>query len=71
MPELQKVLVTVIGPDTPGITAAMSGFVAKNHGRLLDIEQVVVQGQLTLCMLIGVSRAKSLKAWKFTGLGSM
>jgi phosphoserine phosphatase len=55
MPELQKVLVTVIGPDTPGITAAMSGVVAKNHGRLLDIEQVVVQGQLTLCMLIGVS----------------
>ena len=53
--ELQKVLVTVIGPDTPGITAAMSGVVARNHGRLLDIEQVVVQGQLTLCMLIGVS----------------
>ena len=55
MAELQKVLVTVIGPDTPGITAAMSGVVAENHGRLLDIEQVVVQGQLTLCMLIGVS----------------
>ena len=55
MVELQKVLVTVIGPDTPGITAAMSGVLAENHARLLDIEQVVVQGQLTLCMLIGVS----------------
>jgi phosphoserine phosphatase len=55
MTELQKVLVTVIGPDTPGITAAMTGVLSDNHGRLLDIEQVVVQGQLTLCMLIGVS----------------
>ncbi len=60
MLELQKVLVTVIGPDTPGITAAMSGVLAENHARLLDIEQVVVQGQLTLCMLIGVSPATAV-----------
>jgi phosphoserine phosphatase len=53
---LQRVLVTVTGPDTVGITATMTAAVAENHAELLDIEQVVVQGQLTLCLLVGVER---------------
>lgn len=52
------VLVTVAGPDTPGITAALTGLIHANGAELLDIEQVVVRGQLTLCLLIGVDAEK-------------
>jgi len=67
----QRVLVTVTGPDHPGITAALAGVLAEKEARLLDIEQVVVQGQLTLCLLVGfepgVSKGESaLKDLLFT-----
>ncbi len=51
----QLLLITVAGPDTPGITAALTGLIAKNDVALRDIEQVVVQGQLTLCLLLEFS----------------
>lgn len=50
--EAARVLVTVSGRDTPGITASLTGILDENGATLLDIEQVVVQGQLTLCLLI-------------------
>ena len=50
----QRILFTVAGPDTPGITARLTGSIAEAGAHLLDIEQVVVQGQLTLCLLVGV-----------------
>jgi len=50
-----RVLVTVSGPDTPGITATLTGIVAEAGAELVDIEQVVLSGQLTLCLLIGVT----------------
>jgi phosphoserine phosphatase len=53
----ERVLVTVSGPDTPGITATLTGIVADAGAVLLDIEQVVLSGQLTLCLLVGVARA--------------
>ncbi|MEO8181663.1 MAG: phosphoserine phosphatase SerB [Deltaproteobacteria bacterium] len=52
----QRVLVTVAGPDAPGITAALAGIIAAAGAHLRDIEQVVVQGQLTLCLVVGVER---------------
>ena len=52
----ERVLVTVSGPDTPGITATLTGIVADAGAVLFDIEQVVVSGQLTLCLLVGVNR---------------
>src|SRR3989338_7403335 len=45
-------LLTVTGPDAPGITAALTDILSKAQVSLLDIEQVVVRGQLTLCLLI-------------------
>lgn len=54
--EKHRVLVTVTGPDTPGITAALTAIIAENQAELLDIEQVVVQGRLTLCLLIGLEK---------------
>jgi phosphoserine phosphatase len=48
------VLVTVTGPDQPGITSRLTGIIAGTSASLLDIEQVVVQGQLTLALLLGM-----------------
>ncbi len=51
----QQVLVTVTGADHPGITAALASVVAERGAALLDIEQVVVHGQLILALLLGLS----------------
>ncbi len=56
----QRILVTVTGPDHPGITAQLCETVASNSAELIDIEQVVVQGQLTLCLLIDDSAGDPL-----------
>jgi phosphoserine phosphatase len=48
----ERLLVTITGPDHPGITAQLAEIVAAADIRLADIEQVVVQGTLTLCLLL-------------------
>jgi phosphoserine phosphatase len=59
MPKSEKrVLVTVAGPDAPGITAKLTGIIAGAGAQLRDIEQVVVQGQLTLCLVVGVDEVQ-------------
>lgn len=50
----KRVLVTVAGSDAPGITAKLTGIIAQDGAHLLDIEQVVVQGHLTLCLVVSV-----------------
>lgn len=51
---LDRVLVTVTGPDRTGVTSKLTGILAEGGASLFDIEQVVVQGQLTLCLLVGI-----------------
>ena len=46
------VLVTVTGPDRPGVTAAVFEAVALPGVAVLDVEQVVVRGLLTLSVLL-------------------
>jgi phosphoserine phosphatase len=53
-PKASQVIVTVSGPDRPGITARLTGILADMGARLHDIEQVVVRGHLSLGMLIGI-----------------
>ncbi len=48
----QRVLVTVTGPDSPGITAALTETLVGKRVGLRDVEQVVVQGQLILALLL-------------------
>jgi phosphoserine phosphatase len=55
LPPEKQVLVTVAGPDSPGITASLAGIIANAGAHLRDIEQVVVRGQLTLCLVVGVA----------------
>ena len=54
------VLVTVTGKDAPGITARLTGLLAEAGAGLLDIEQVVVRGQLTLCLLVRLPQARGV-----------
>lgn len=51
-PPAARILVTVTGRDRPGVTATLTGILAAQGALLADIEQVVVHGQLTLCLLV-------------------
>lgn len=55
-----RILVTVTGRDRPGVTATLTGILADKGASLHDIEQVVVQGQLTLCLVIGLPRSRDV-----------
>jgi phosphoserine phosphatase len=55
-----RVLITVTGRDRAGITATLTGILSEQGAILHDIEQVVVQGQLTLCLLVGLSHARDI-----------
>jgi phosphoserine phosphatase len=54
-----QLVVTVSGPDRPGITSGLTSVLSEGVGdgegrqvRLLDVEQVVIEGQLVLALLI-------------------
>lgn len=49
------ILVSVHGPDRPGITAGLMEVLADSDTTMFDVEQIVVRGRLTLNVLIGVS----------------
>jgi phosphoserine phosphatase len=67
------ILISVNGPDQPGITAEISGVLADADVELLDVEQAVVQGFLSLNFLIVVpDREKDLLKdllWKAREIG--
>src|SRR4051812_23270957 len=56
----RSILLTVTGPDRPGITSTLTGILADADAHLVDIDQVVVRGQLTLCMVIEPHAEKSV-----------
>ena len=53
--ERSTILVSVHGPDHPGITAALMSILASTGADIYDVEQIVVRGRLTLNILIGVN----------------
>lgn len=46
------VLVTVTGPDKPGVTSVLFAALSRHRVSLLDVEQVVIRGRLTLGVLL-------------------
>ncbi|WP_187689039.1 phosphoserine phosphatase SerB [Nocardia wallacei] len=50
------VLITVTGPDKPGVTSVLLTALARNAVSLLDVEQVVIRGRLTLGVLVSCPR---------------
>ena len=46
-------LVTLTGHDRPGVTASLTAALAEHAVEILDVEQVVIRGRLTLGILLG------------------
>ncbi|MBT0565486.1 phosphoserine phosphatase SerB [Williamsia sp. CHRR-6] len=46
------VLITVTGPDRPGVSSIVMGALSRHDVILLDVEQVVIHGRLTLGVLV-------------------
>ena len=46
------VLITVTGPDKPGVTSVLLAALSRHGVSLLDVEQVVIRGRLTLGVLV-------------------
>lgn len=53
---LVPALLTVTGPDRPGVTAAFFSILSDFQVQLLDIEQSVFRGNLSLAALAGVGK---------------
>src|SRR5690349_20872692 len=51
-----RVLVTVTGPDRPGVSSVLFAALTRHGVDLLDVEQVVVHGHLTLGTLVAAHR---------------
>lgn len=51
-----SVLITVTGVDRPGVTSALFEVLSRNQVELLNVEQVVIRGRLTLGVLVACSR---------------
>lgn len=52
--DVSTLLVTVHGPDKPGISAGLMDVLVATNAEIYDVEQIVVRGRLTLNVLIGV-----------------
>lgn len=54
------VLLTLTGPDRPGVTTAVFEALSLPEVEVLDVEQVVVRGYLTLAVLVAPGEAESV-----------
>jgi len=50
------VLITVTGPDKPGVSSVLFAALTKHGVQILDVEQVVIRGQLVLGVLVATPR---------------
>ncbi len=50
-----SVLITVTGVDQPGVTSALFDVLSRHQVELLNVEQVVIRGRLTLGVLVACS----------------
>ncbi|MEU6642024.1 phosphoserine phosphatase SerB [Saccharomonospora sp. NPDC046836] len=56
------VLITTTGPDKPGVSSVLFAALTRHGVEVLDVEQVVIRGQLVLGVLVGVeSDAEALQ----------
>ena len=65
------VLINITGPDRPGLTAAITGILARSHVNILDIGQAVIHDTLSFGILVEMSgcedRTDVLKEVLFRG----
>ncbi len=55
-------LVTLTGSDRPGVTSALFSALSGTPATVLDVEQVVVRGQLTLAVLLTTGGSEAVRA---------
>ncbi len=55
-------LITLTGADRPGVTSALFGALAGTPATVLDVEQVVVRGRLTLAVLLTTDGSAAVRA---------
>ncbi len=58
---MQTLLVTMSGPDRPGITRSLFGLLAHHDVKVRDIEQLVVRQQLVLAVLLDSSEDSTVE----------
>ena len=72
-PTVHTLLVTVSGDDRPGVTSTLFDAIADVGAEVLDLEQVVVRGHLTLALLLSAGpqdvRLRSVVTSVATSLG--
>ncbi|MFI5507407.1 phosphoserine phosphatase SerB [Mycobacterium sp. NPDC051804] len=51
-----SLLITVTGPDQPGVTSALFEVLSRHKVELLNVEQVVIRGRLTLGVLVAAAQ---------------
>ncbi|MEM9134587.1 MAG: phosphoserine phosphatase SerB [Actinomycetota bacterium] len=59
---LNTILVSVSGPDRPGITAALMDLLAKAGAVIDDVEQIVIRGHLSLSLVVRLDAEVDLRA---------
>ncbi len=59
MPERRTILIHVSGIDRPGITSGLLSILADQEARVLDMEQFVVMGRLTLDVVVSIDEERA------------
>jgi phosphoserine phosphatase len=68
-PAPRTLLVTVTGPDRPGVTSAVFDALNAPDVEVIDVEQVVVRGRLTLGVLVSAGHQESALSAAATAAG--
>ncbi|WP_199442520.1 phosphoserine phosphatase SerB [Umezawaea beigongshangensis] len=55
-PSATPVLITVTGPDKPGVSSVLFAVLTRHGVDILDVEQVVIRGRLVLGVLVATER---------------
>jgi phosphoserine phosphatase len=55
-PSATPVLITVTGPDKPGVSSVLFAVLTRHGVDILDVEQVVIRGRLVLGVLVAAER---------------
>ncbi len=56
-PEIQRVIVTVVGWDRVGIIAGVANTLSMHNVNILDIRQTILQNYFTMIMIVDISRS--------------
>jgi phosphoserine phosphatase len=68
-PAPRTLLVTVTGPDRPGVTSAVFDALSAPGVEVVDVEQVVIRGRLTLGVLVSAGNQESALGAAVTAAG--